>query len=138
MVHHLHRTRDPMEAKSKITPGAPRSTSGPRSEKLPERTGKKAAAPPRKTSPIANTPPPAATSTEKTAEDGTVKQGEAVEDVAVNQDEAANHEHPAEGAEAGEAKPDCCLESLKPLLIGGAVIAGAAILMGIFLLARRN
>lgn len=43
----------------------------------------------------------------------------------------------AEGAEAADACADT-LESLKPFLIGGAVIALGAILIGVILLAKKN
>lgn len=44
-------------------------------------------------------------------------------------------------AAAGDEAAACCtdsLEHLKPFLIGGAVIAAGAILLGVLLLAKRN
>ncbi|KAI1895652.1 hypothetical protein AGOR_G00108430 [Albula goreensis] len=147
-VINRQRSRDPMETKTKSVPGAPRSTSAPRPEKPPERTRKKQAAPPSKANPAPAPAPakapapapatqlPAAVITEKPF-DNVVKQDKAAGDEAAMQNESANHGLPAGGAEAEDPKTDC-MDSLRPLLIGGAVIAGAAILVGLFLLARRN
>lgn len=47
----------------------------------------------------------------------------------------------AEATTAGDettARGTDCLENLKPFLIGGAVIAAGAILIGVLILARRN
>lgn len=53
------------------------------------------------------------------------------------QDGAAEAEAASEGEEAAASSTDS-LEHLKPFLIGGAVIAAGAILLGVLLLARRN
>uniref|UniRef100_A0A3Q3X3V2 Uncharacterized protein n=1 Tax=Mola mola TaxID=94237 RepID=A0A3Q3X3V2_MOLML len=53
------------------------------------------------------------------------------------QDGAAEAEAAAAGDEAAACGTDS-LEHLKPFLIGGAVIAAGAILLGVLLLARRN
>ncbi len=53
------------------------------------------------------------------------------------QDGAAEAEAAAAGEEAAACGTDS-LEHLKPFLIGGAVIAAGAILLGVLLLARRN
>lgn len=53
------------------------------------------------------------------------------------QDGAAEAEAAAEGEEAAAGSTDS-LEQLKPFLIGGAIIAAGAILLGALLLARRN
>lgn len=53
------------------------------------------------------------------------------------QDGAAETETAAAGDEAAASGTDS-LEHLKPFLIGGAVIAAGAILLGVLLLARRN
>lgn len=59
----------------------------------------------------------------------------------------AENPPPQDGAPEAEAAPEteeaasCCsdsLEHLKPFLIGGAVIAAGAILLGVLLSARRN
>lgn len=49
----------------------------------------------------------------------------------------ASEAEEAAGAEAAASGTDS-LEHLKPFLIGGAVIAAGAILLGVILLARRN
>lgn len=103
-----------MEAKAKSGAGAPKTAPAPKAEKAAEK------APPRKENPAPADPPPAAPAPEKPPEDG-----------------AADPEAGAEGADPGEACTDS-LESLKPFLIGGAVVAVAAILLGALLLARRN
>ncbi|GAA6233636.1 cell cycle exit and neuronal differentiation protein 1-like [Lates japonicus] len=54
-----------------------------------------------------------------------------------SQDGAAEAEAAAAGDEAAASGTDS-LEHLKPFLIGGAVIAAGAILLGVLLLARRN
>uniref|UniRef100_A0A3B4U0A4 Si:ch73-119p20.1 n=2 Tax=Seriola TaxID=8160 RepID=A0A3B4U0A4_SERDU len=54
-----------------------------------------------------------------------------------SQDGAAEAEAAAAGDEAAACGTDS-LEHLKPFLIGGAVIAAGAILLGVLLLARRN
>ncbi|XP_035251131.1 fibrous sheath CABYR-binding protein-like [Anguilla rostrata] len=130
-----------MEAKSKIGPGAPK--------KQTERTGKKEAAtprkanaapvaPPRKNNPSRATPPPQeAPPPEEAPPPAAPAAEQPVEDGALEQNETANHQPPAEGAEATEPKKHC-LDCLKPLLIGGAVVAAAAILVGAFMVARRN
>ncbi|KAL6113032.1 uncharacterized protein ACO6RY_11404 [Pungitius sinensis] len=53
------------------------------------------------------------------------------------QDGAAEAEATAAGDEAAASGTDS-LEQLKPFLIGGAVIAAGAVLLGLLLLARRN
>ncbi|XP_071388003.1 cell cycle exit and neuronal differentiation protein 1-like [Centroberyx affinis] len=53
------------------------------------------------------------------------------------QDGAAEAEVTTEADEAAASGTDS-LEHLKPFLIGGAVIAAGAILLGVLLLARRN
>lgn len=53
------------------------------------------------------------------------------------QDGAAEAEAEAAGDEAAASGTDS-LEHLKPFIIGGAVIAAGAILLGVLLLARRN
>lgn len=53
------------------------------------------------------------------------------------QDGAAEGEAAAASEEAAACGTDS-LEHLKPFLIGGAVIAAGAILLGVLLLARRN
>ncbi|KAK9542823.1 hypothetical protein VZT92_000652 [Zoarces viviparus] len=53
------------------------------------------------------------------------------------QDGAAEAEAAAAGDEAAASGTDS-LEHLKPFLIGGAVMAAGAILLGVLLMARRN
>lgn len=97
-----------MEAKAKSGAPAPKASS---------KAEKKEAAPPRKVDPApVEPPPPAAPVEEPQVEDGSAE---------------------PEGEEAAEASTDS-LESLKPFLIGGAIIAAGAILLGALLLARRN
>ncbi|XP_070985520.1 cell cycle exit and neuronal differentiation protein 1-like [Oncorhynchus clarkii lewisi] len=104
-----------MEAKAKS--GAP----APKASSKAEKTEKKEAAPPKKIDPAQVEPlPPAAPVEEPQMEDG-----------------SAEPEGAPEGEEAAEASTDS-LESLKPFLIGGAIIAAGAILLGALLLARRN
>ncbi|KAJ8272205.1 hypothetical protein COCON_G00110640 [Conger conger] len=116
--------RAPMEAKAKSAgSGAQKAAPAPKAEKPAEK------APPRKESPVpADPPPPAAPAPENPPEDGAPSQDGAPD----NRPEAA-----PEGADAGEAGTDS-LESLKPFLIAGAVVAVAAVLLGALLLARRN
>lgn len=100
-----------MEAKAKS--GAP----APKASSKAEKTEKKEAAPPKKIDPAqVEAPPPAAPVEEPQVEDGSAE---------------------PEGEEAAEASTDS-LESLKPFLIGGAIIAAGAILLGALLLVRRN
>lgn len=99
-----------MEAKAKSGAAAPKGA--PKAEK-------KEAAPPRKPDPApaapeAEDPPPAP------------------------QDGAAEPEAPPEGGEEAAPASTDSLESLKPFLIGGAIIAAGAVLLGVLLLARRN
>ena len=54
------------------------------------------------------------------------------------QDGAAEQEAAPEGGQGEVAASTDSLESLKPFLIGGAIIAAGAILLGVLLLARRN
>ncbi|CAL8243702.1 unnamed protein product [Lota lota] len=54
-----------------------------------------------------------------------------------SKDEKAETEATTEAEEAATPSTDC-LEHLKPFLIGGAVVALGAILLGVLLLARRN
>lgn len=97
-----------MEAKAKSGAPAPKASS---------KAEKKEAAPPRKVDPApVEPPPPAAPVEEPPVEDGSAE---------------------PEGEEAAEASTDS-LESLKPFLIGGAIIAAGAILLGALLLVRRN
>lgn len=54
-----------------------------------------------------------------------------------SKDEKAEGEATTKAEEAATSSTDC-LEHLKPFLIGGAVVAVGAILLGVILLARRN
>ncbi|KAJ8333714.1 hypothetical protein SKAU_G00410330 [Synaphobranchus kaupii] len=99
-----------MDAKAKSGAAAPKAAPAPKAEKPAEK------APPRKENPAPAEPAPAAPAPEKPPEDG-----------AADHDGAADKEAAPEGTDAGEASTDS-LESLKPFLIGGAVIAVAAIL----------
>ena len=53
-----------------------------------------------------------------------------------SKDDKAETDAPTEAEEA--ATPTDCLEHLKPFLIGGAVVAVGAVLLGVLLLARRH
>ncbi|KAL1007366.1 hypothetical protein UPYG_G00085740 [Umbra pygmaea] len=101
-----------MEGKAKTGAQAPKALS---------KAEKKEAAHPKKVEPTpVEQPPPAAS-----VDDPLVK------------DVTAEPEMTSESGEAAEASTDS-LESLKPFLIGGAIIAAGAILLGALLLARRN
>lgn len=107
-----------MESKAKSGAPAPKAASSKVEKKEP-------AAPPRKADPAPADPAPAAP--------------EAGNPSAPPQDGAAEQEAAPEGGEeAAAAASTDSLESLKPFLIGGAVIAAGAILLGVLLLARRN
>lgn len=99
--------------------GAPKAAPASK-EKQGEKAEKKDSATPRKSNPAPADHAPAAPAPEKPAVDG-----------------AADQEAAPEGSEAREPSTDS-LENLKPFLIGGAVIAAAAILVGALLLTRRH
>ncbi|XP_062868940.1 cell cycle exit and neuronal differentiation protein 1-like [Trichomycterus rosablanca] len=86
------------------------------SKAKPQKTEKKESAPPLKPEPT----PAAPAAEEKQAEDG-----------------AGNQEGAQEGSEGAGG---CCetLENLKPFLIGGAVVALGAIIVGVVLLAKKK
>ncbi|KAF3686490.1 hypothetical protein EXN66_Car002162 [Channa argus] len=90
--------------------------SGASAPKAASKSEKKESAPPRKANPAPATPEP---------------------EHPPPQDAAAEAEGTAASDEAATSSTDS-LEHLKPFLIGGAVIAAGAILLGVLLLARRN
>lgn len=98
-----------MEAKGKTGASAPKAAS--KAEKKEPAVPRKADPAPAPATPEPEQPPP--------------------------QDGAAEAEAAAEGEEAAAGSTDS-LEQLKPFLIGGAIIAAGAILLGALLLARRN
>jgi len=93
-----------------------KAKSGAPAPKVASKAEKKEPAPPRKADPAPAAPEP---------------------EQPPPQDGAAEAEAPAAGDEAAASGTDS-LEHLKPFLIGGAVIAAGAILLGVLLLARRN
>lgn len=106
-----------MEAKGKTGPPAPKAAS--KVEKKEPAAGRKAEPAPGP----GPTPAPAPATPEP--------------ELPPPQDGAAEAEAAAEGEEAAAGSTDS-LEQLKPFLIGGALIAAGAILLGALLLARRN
>ncbi|KAJ7995001.1 hypothetical protein DPEC_G00255370 [Dallia pectoralis] len=104
-----------MEAKAKS------GTQVPKPSAKPAKTENKEASHPKKVDPTPVGPLPAAVPIEKPP----------VEDVAAEPEEAS------ENGGAADASTDS-LEFLKPFLIGGAIIAAGAILLGALVLARRN